>query len=213
MFATAGLHRVIRSLLFIVSIPLVAETVRDRASTRFSFIPWSVDPQAVPARAIPAQTLPGGNESFAVISPKGDSGLPAIYPSIGGIGVLDYTGVEDSLLSALSKASESLGSRAIPAELCAPNRAFLPIVMGYRLNKLPAPKAVFFSRPRFELDRPEGDGRGANRAVVPYGLMYQDSGGRSSVVIEITFALEGELWKIDELRIDGESYAAATRKD
>ena len=159
--------RVIRRLALLAGIacvlpllPLIAETVRERASIHFDTIHWSTDPSSVPAVASPAAEAAGGTEAFPALTPLGDSGLPAVYPEIGNLGPLDYSGVDGDLLAALYVVSSDLLTKSLSAERCDPVRPFVPVLTNYRLERVNEPERVYFSRPDVLRDAGADEGNG-----------------------------------------------------
>lgn len=217
-------------------LPLIAETVRERASLHFAMISWSTDPSSVPAVASVAIEAAGGTETFPALTPMGDSGLPAVYPEIASLGPLDYSGIDGDLLALLSTVSSSLRARSLPVALCDPSRPFLSVMTNFRLERLTDPVSVFFSRPASvrapELEVTESDdaalevANGVTDTLVS-GLLVSESSPLSSVfylscpsdegpkpvLIEITFSKPTQAWHIEDISIDGGTYAAATQQD
>jgi hypothetical protein len=145
--------------IFFFSIPLMwAEggTVRSRAQTRFSFLDWFLPPDAAIYVVPPALALAGGNESFPAITAPKNEILPAIYPSVGTIGVLDYSGIHPALLLFARTFGESISVSRIPETACSPERRFLSAVLDERLGRFSDISDVYFGRPvLLENDRAE----------------------------------------------------------
>ncbi len=196
-------------------LPLIAETVRERSSIHFSAVRWSTDPSSVPAVASQAIEAAGGAEAFPALTPLGNSGLPAVYPEIDGLGPLDYSGIDGELLALLDAVSADFRKRNVSADRCDPARPFIPVLTNYRLERLQDPEQVYFSRPSARSDQ-QGEPGSASEQIQfesVFSLSCRGPDGLMPVLIGVTLVKSAQAWRIGDITIDGGTYAAATRKD
>ncbi len=191
-------------LLLIVRPPCMAETVRDRAARHFGSISWASNPDMLQAAPLVPISVPGANEVFPALTPTGDSGLPAVFPQIEGIGPIEYGETDGELLSFLKELATSLGDKKIDDKQCEPDRAFLSGITIYRLERIPKPEQVYFSRPR---ENPDGS------RTTDFSLICKKGAERKSVRLEVTANKTGGAWLAHDIRLDGESYAAVAQQD
>lgn len=192
------------TLLLTARFPSPAETVRDRAIRHFGSISWAANPDMLQVVPLVPVSVPGGNEVFPALTPTGDSGMPAVYPQIEGIGTIDYEGIDHELLSFFQALARSLKDKKIDDASCVPDRAFLSRITMYRLERIPKPENVFFSRPT---DNPDGS------QTSTFSLMCKKGADRRPVRIEVIAKKMTVSWQANDIRLDGESYAAVAQQD
>ncbi len=125
-----------------------AETVLKESERYFSSFDWTE------AENIVVVDLP---EPFAVKGLKtenlyeyGDSDLNGgIFPSLEGLGVLDYSGIDGSLISFFNLLTGQIKKREIDIAACVKEKTFLPFMINYKLKLLHGISSVFFSRPEY----------------------------------------------------------------
>lgn len=138
--------------IFLISelVPLASQsiTLREQANERFGFITWfSGGNQELHVSKI-AQTIPGGNETFPVLSVSDKPAiLSAIYPSLPKIGTLDYSGMDETLISCAKNLTMNISESTIPDSVCEPGKRFISAVLTFRLARYTGIHQVYFSRP------------------------------------------------------------------
>lgn len=191
-------------LLLILSLPCPAETVRDRAVRHFGSISWASNPDMIQPVTLVPVSVPGANEVFPALTPTGDSGLPAVYPQIEGIGPIEYEGTDGDLLSFFQAIASSLKDKKLDDAICVPDRVFLSRITAWRLERIPKPDNVFFSRPR---ENPDGS------QTSTFSLLCKKDGERRSVLIDVTADKTSDAWLARDIRLDGESYAGVAQQN
>lgn len=216
--ATARVALAVRAMLALcafstacvfLAAPVAAETIRERAEDHFAVTGWSVNTDIFASRDRNPVSVPGGNETFAAMTPGGESGLEAIYPEIGDLGALDYTGIDNSLLDALTRIDAQANERKIDASSCDPNRNFLAPVASYRLSKLPSVSSVWHSRPI--VDGP--DAAGVMKATSVVRLLCAGKGGATPLRMTVTLSLVSSTWLVEDISFDGKAYAALAQQN
>ncbi|ULQ60149.1 hypothetical protein K7I13_02160 [Brucepastera parasyntrophica] len=175
-----------------------AETVRDRASAHFNAIDWSYNPDAVLHGETPGVTVPGGNETFPVLSVTDTTDTDVIYPSAPGVGFIDYSGIDETLISLLYKLADALKTKKIPSDINLPSRPFISVLTEYRLNKLPEIRTVFFSRPML-LEN--------NISEAVYSLRIITENTPKYLYLSVNAVYSENTWFINDIVFDGETYA------
>lgn len=183
-------------------IPLAAETVRERANIHFAMSRWAIQAAAVPHAELPASKMTGGDEAFAVLTPSRGSSVDAIYPEAEGLGVIDYSGVPQGLLAFLDRITEGLREKTVDSALCAQDRAFLSTITEYKLERLSDIAQVLYSRP---------ETFGANLNSVRYRLTVGSGKARKFVFLTVIVTGPDDAPILDDIIIDGPSYADAAQ--
>jgi hypothetical protein len=179
---------------------LFSESVRARATSHFSSIDWTTNRDSSPAVEIPGTTIPGGDESFPILGSDNATGVPALYPEIDRLGKIDYTGIDEGLLTLLKKVCSEIKSCSIDTVVCRPERSFIATLATFQLKKIASPVSVVFSRPS-QIE--SGEYAIVFRIAVKSGdkpIKYAFVNARTSV--------QGGSWYLDDFIFDGESYAA-----
>lgn len=169
---------------------LSAETVRFLLDDYFSNIKWTElsenleTPQTNP--------YPIGNEEhplfFADTADASD-----IYPSLIGLGILDYRGVPHSLLAALNSVIPHIQSAQITDRDCISDRPYLVSLLNFRLAMLTPIHAVYYGRPELSAD-------GA-RAKVNIRLTITEDKNKFMIIIVSFINKEG--WLISQIDFKG----------
>lgn len=177
-----------------------SESVRARATSHFSAIDWTTNRDSTPAVEIPGTAIPGGDESFPALGSDTATGVPAVYPEIDRLGRIDYTGIDEGLLSLLRKVSAEIRAGSLDTAVCHPERPFIATLATFQLKKIAAPVSVVFSRP-------------SQTESGEYALMFRIAVKSGDAAVKYAFvnarasALGGS-WYLDDFIFDGESYAA-----
>jgi hypothetical protein len=215
--------------------PAFPETVRERAERHFSMTDWVVNPDMVPNAERPSVVVPGGQETFPVLSPVGDAGLVSVYPEIAGLGKIDYSALDPALISFLSRAGEGIQKHSLNQASCAPEKKFLAPILDYRLAKLPEISVVRFSRPVFPeivgeskpaviQDNPavadpvaeSAVSRDFSAATVMFRLDFEFDGKSKrpeSLFLEASVSRKNDAWFIDDITLDGLTYAKLAQQN
>jgi hypothetical protein len=200
---------------FLVFVPslLQSETIRDRAAVHFDLVRWTASgPISLVTRD--SGIIPGGSETFAVLGADRDTGVPAIYPSIPELGILDYSGIDQGLIDLLAKFSAGLKKLKIDGALCYPNRPFIPVIANYQLERLPEPDQSFFSRPVMD-----ASGLYDVQLLLRFPSAKESDGSSKSesaprsLVVHVKVGLAQGNWYVCEIYFDGETYAVLARKN
>ncbi|HQB87409.1 MAG TPA: hypothetical protein PLJ76_00250 [Treponemataceae bacterium] len=199
MLLTAG------AVMTMLPIHAPADTVRSRASDYFDRIKWTRNYESVQPSALPGYALPGGNEAYASLVLSSTSTSGGIYPSVEGLGTLQYDGIDSGLLALLNDLSESLAEKEVAATLVSNSRRFLPTIVAYRLERVPEPDRIFYSRP-------EGETPGLRNSTIAVHVTT-GQGERKILYLYVETVFENGLWKISDIIFDSESYAAITLKN
>jgi hypothetical protein len=166
-------------------------------------VDWTTNPAHQYANEIPPTILAGGMESFPALEASSGTGLPAIYPTVERLGLLDFSEIDPKLIDCLNQVSADLAEGKIDGSLCNPARPYLPIVTNYRFAKLPTGGAVLFGRPTMS------DGESQGHAV--FRIRYPKVS--TELFVNVTLTLADGKWAIDEVTFDGASYAELARQD
>jgi hypothetical protein len=177
-----------------------SESVRERASSHFSMINWSVGHDSIPAVEIPGTAIPGGNETFPVLLAENATGIVALYPEIERLGKIDYTGIDEALLSLLRSVALKIQSKKFDASICRPERPYIASIASFQLQKLPIPESVIYSRPTL-LDS------GEYSVIFRLDFKNENSTHRNMYVNARASAVSNR-WYLDDFVFDGETYAA-----
>ena len=180
------------------------ETVRARANRHFKRIQWTQNHEHVQAVAIEGRSIPGGNESFAALIVSSSNDVAGLYPHVDGVGILNNDGVDERLLELLSRLRESLFKKKIDESLLGSRRRFLSPITEYRLERIPEPEYIYFSRPGIDED---------DLATGTLALYTSNNGKRNVLFLNVEIVIENGLWKIVDIVFDSESYASFAIKN
>lgn len=190
---------------------LEAETVRERAENRFAMAGWSVNSEIPVPVERKSVALPGGNEAFPAMTPLGDAGLVSLYPELEGLGKLDYSEIDTSLLDLCAKVSDAFTSRKLEPSLCDPARTFIPSVTDFRMKKLPQVVSVRHSRPVVIASETGGQSSSATQ----FRLLF--SAGKEAspepLFVTVHAAQINGAWLVDDIVFDGKTYAKLAQQN
>ncbi len=137
------------------------------------------------------------NTSISEVSAYADINLSeGIFPSLEGIGFLDYSGIDSSLMQFFDTVSAKIKEQKIEESLCVKEKSFLPFMINFRLKEVSGIKNIFFSRPEY---------RGAGRATSK--LRCAPSGGSAAYFIEIMALRTEGKWLIEAADFIGDDNA------
>jgi len=188
---------------------VTGETIRERAENHFAVSGWSVNTDIFASRERKAVPVPGGNETFAAMTPAGDTGLAAIYPEIGDLGALDYSGIDIALVDVMDKVASQAKDRKLDASLCDSRRNFLSTVVTYRLVKLPDILSAWYSRP--EVGEPDQNSR--LKAKSDLRLLCKTKNGPVPLRVTVTLSGYSGSWSVEDVSFDGKGYAALAQQN
>lgn len=188
---------------------IAGETIRERAENHFAVAGWSVNTDIFASRERKPVPVPGGNETFAAMTPAGDSGLAAIYPEIGDLGALDYSGIDIALVDIMDKVASQAKDRKLDASLCDSRRNFLSTVVTYRLAKLPDILSAWYSRP--EVGDPDQNSR--VKAKSDMRLLCKTKNGPVPLRVTVTLSGYPGSWSVEDVSFDGKGYAALAQQN
>lgn len=119
------------------------QTILEEANNYFSDIVWTESESIFsPPMAEPFmidEIIPDNLMSYS------DTDLhDSLYPYLEGLGILDYTGIERSVLTILNTLSLQLKESKLDPLLCSKEKPFLPYLINYRLDSLKPVISVFF---------------------------------------------------------------------
>lgn len=152
-------YRIIFSFVFLFSIynKIRAEeisfpTILEEAKKYFSDIDWTVS-ETISASPM-AEPFTLDEIKTENLSSYGDTDLrESLFPSLDGLGVLDYTGIEKSVLNFLNKLSLQFKENKVDISLCSKAKPFLPYLINYRLDSFKPIVSVFYGRPENKADQ------------------------------------------------------------
>lgn len=136
-------------LVIFSSLMVSGETVaRQRIEQHLLSIEWEENSLLGANGTVPSISITGGTETFPVTQhPEGGNVLPTIYPRYKNLGVLDYSGFDELFLTFIDKVTQSIRQKNLSVEYVPQTHLFLPVIVNYRLQKLPEINEVRFSRP------------------------------------------------------------------
>jgi hypothetical protein len=185
------------------------DTIRERAENHFAVTGWSVNTDIFTSHDRNPVSIPGGNETFAAMTPIGDGGLVSLYPEISDLGTLDYSGIDNGLIEVLGKIAKQAGDRKIDETVCDPERNYLSPVTTYRLAKLPVIQSVWHSRPILE----GPDVNGQMKATAVLRLLCADKGTGTELLATVSLSGSSGRWFLENIVFDGKVYAKLAQQD
>lgn len=176
-----------------------AATARKDAETRFSLVDWVEAPGGnLPPVAPEALSVQGGNEVLPTMVARRVPGERPIYPTLVGLGSLDYSGADAALLSLLESASRGFVARSLDASLFTKeNGAFSLAVISLQMSRVGPVMGSRFGQPRF-----------VEPSVAEVPFLLELSSGRR-FFLTLYAAKDGTAWRVDQIAVDPESYADA----
>ncbi|AIN94168.1 hypothetical protein [Treponema putidum] len=176
-------------------------TVLEEAEKYFSDIDWtesgSVLPYPMPEPFILDDVQTDNLSSY------GDTDLQeTLFPSLEGLGILDYTGIEKSVLNFLDNLSLQFKESKVDISLCSKEKPFLPYLINYRLDSFKPIVSSFYGRPE-------------NTADQKVKAMFRcNIRGNEKVfyrLFEITLIFMDEKWYIDSFDVIGDENEQASQ--
>lgn len=182
------------SLVFFNVQTILSSTVLEEAEEYFSDIVWT-NPEAVLPAVIPSPfSIPELDTDL--LSMYSDTKTDEnIFPTMEGIGILDYSNVNANLLAFLNTISERLKNKNIEADLCVGGKEFLPFFIKYRLQNINEKfTSIFYSRAEFI---------SGGKCVTKFRCNFTVDNKLKFMLIELTAAFRNEKWLIDSFDIIG----------
>ncbi|UTC65917.1 MULTISPECIES: hypothetical protein [unclassified Treponema] len=171
-----------------------SSTVLEEAKNYFSDINWtvpgSIQPSPMPEPFILEEAQTDNLSSY------GDTDLQeSLFPSLEGLGVLDYTGIEKSVLNFLDKLVLQFKENKVSFDICSKEKPFLPYLINYRLESFKPVVSVFYGRPENKADQ-----------KVKTLFKCNIRGGEKIfyIIFEVTIILIDEKWYIDSFDVIGD---------
>jgi len=201
-------YRIIFSFVFLFSLynesgaeETSFSTVLEEAKKYFSDIDWTVS-ETISASPM-AEPFTLDEIKTENLSSYGDINLEeGLFPSLDGLGVLDYTGIEKSVLNFLDKVSLQFKENKADIGLCSKEKPFLPYLINYRLDSFKPIVSVFYGRPE-------------NKADQKVKAMFRcNIRGKEKVfyrLFEITLIFMDEKWCIDSFDVIGDENEQASQ--
>ena len=173
------------------------QTILEEANNYFSDIVWteseSIFIQSMAEPFMIDEIIPDNLMSYS------DTDLhDSLYPYLEGLGILDYTGIERSVLTILNTLSSQLKESKLDPILCSKEKPFLPYLINYRLDSLKPVISVFFSRP----ENHQGD----QKQKALFRCNIKDEEKVFYRIIEIVLIYMDEKWYVDSFDIIGDEY-------
>lgn len=169
-------------------------TILEEANKYFSGIDWtrsetiSASPMAEPFTLDEIKT--------DNLNPYGDTDLQeSLFPSLDGLGVLDYTGIEKSVLNFLNSLSLQFKEGKVDINLCSKEKPFLPYLINYRLEAFKPIVSVFYGRP---------ENKAEQRVKTLFKCNIREEDTISYIIFEVYLIFIEEKWYLDSFDIIGD---------
>ena len=194
-------YRIIFSFVFLFSLynesgaeETSFSTVLEEAKKYFSEIDWTISETILSSPMAEPFTL---DEIKAdSLSSYGDINLEeGLFPSLDGLGVLDYTGVEKSVLNFLDVLVLQFKENKVDMSLCSKEKPFLPYLINYRLDSFKPIVSVFYGRPENKADKKV-------KALFKCNIRGEDK--IFYIIIEVYLIFIEEKWYLDSFDIIGD---------
>ena len=194
-------YRIIFSFVFLFSIynKIRAEeisfpTILEEAKKYFSEIDWTIS-ETISSSPI-AEPFTLDEIKTENLSSYGDMNLEeGLFPSLDGLGVLDYTGVEKSVLNFLDVLVLQFKENKVDISLCSKEKPFLPYLINYRLDSFKPIVAVFYGRPENKADKKV-------KTLFKCNIRGEDK--IFYIIIEVYLIFIEEKWYLDSFDIIGD---------
>ena len=152
-------YRIIFSFVFLFSLynesgaeETSFSTVLEEAKKYFADIDWTIS-ETISASPM-AEPFTLDEIKTENLSSYGDINLEeGLFPSLDGLGVLDYTGIEKSVLNFLDVLVLQFKENKADINLCSKEKPFLPYLINYRLDSFKPIVSVFYGRPENKADK------------------------------------------------------------
>ncbi len=131
----------------------------------------------------------------------------SIFPEMDGLGILDYSGIDSSLLYFFENIGKKIKDKKIDSSICTKQKVFLPYLIDYRLKRIEEIKSIYFSRPEY---------KGNKKAIAIFrcNLNSQSDNTRGKyILLEITAVFAEEKWLIDSFDIIGAKNADPVKQN
>ena len=194
-------YRIIFSFVFLFSLynesgaeETAFSTVLEEAKEYFSDIGWTMSETILASPMAEPFTL--DEIKTENLSSYGDINLEeGLFPSLDGLGVLDYTGVEKSVLNFLDVLVLQFKENKVDMSLCSKEKPFLPYLINYRLDSFKPIVSVFYGRPENKADKKV-------KALFKCNIRGEDK--IFYIIIEVYLIFIEEKWYLDSFDIIGD---------
>ncbi len=181
-------------------------TILEKTNSYFDSINWT-ESESILAEpmAEPFSLKKITNEEIALYSDTNTS--ESLFPEIEGLGILDYSGIEASLLTFLSKIGTQIKAKQIDKELCLKEKEFLPFLIDYRLKRLEDISSIYFARPEYKANKKAS-------AKFRCNIRQENSNkAQAYILLELTVIYSGDKWLIDSFDVLGAKNAKPIKQD
>ena len=194
-------YRIIFSFVFLFSLynesgaeETAFSTVLEEAKEYFSDIGWTMSETILASPMAEPFTL--DEIKTENLSSYGDINLEeGLFPSLDGLGVLDYTGVEKSVLNFLDVLVLQFKENKVDMSLCSKEKPFLPYLINYRLDSFKPIVSVFYGRPENKANKKV-------KALFKCNIREEDK--IFYIIIEVYLIFIEEKWYLDSFDIIGD---------
>ena len=194
-------YRIIFSFVFLFSLynesgaeETAFSTVLEEAKEYFSDIGWTMSETILASPMAEPFTL--DEIKTENLSSYGDINLEeGLFPSLDGLGVLDYTGVEKSVLNFLDVLVLQFKENKVDMSLCSKEKPFLPYLINYRLDSFKPIVSVFYGRPENKADKKV-------KTLFKCNIRGEDK--IFYIIIEVYLIFIEEKWYLDSFDIIGD---------
>ena len=194
-------YRIIFSFVFLFSLynesgaeETAFSTVLEEAKEYFSDIGWTMSETILASPMAEPFTL--DEIKTENLSSYGDINLEeGLFPSLDGLGVLDYTGVEKSVLNFLDVLVLQFKENKVDMSLCSKEKPFLPYLINYRLDSFKPIVSVFYGRPENKANKKV-------KALFKCNIRGEDK--IFYIIIEVYLIFIEEKWYLDSFDIIGD---------
>ncbi|UTC63829.1 hypothetical protein E4O00_07845 [Treponema sp. OMZ 788] len=169
-------------------------TILEEAKRYFADIDWTVSETISSAPMAEPFTLEEIRADS--LSAYGDTALEeGIFPSLDGLGVLDYTGIEKSVLNFLDSLTLQFKENKVDINICSKEKPFLPYLINYRLDSFKPIVSAFYGRPEHKADK-------NIKTLFKCNIRGEDK--IFSVIFEVSLIFNEEKWYLDSFDVVGE---------
>ncbi|UTC77544.1 hypothetical protein E4O04_05820 [Treponema sp. OMZ 799] len=194
-------YRIILSFVLLFSLynGITAEensfpTILEEAKKYFSDIDWTIS-ETISASPMAEPFTLEEIRTENLLS-YGDTDLQeCLFPSLDGLGVLDYTGIEKSVLNFLNNLSLQFKENKVDINLCSKQKPFLSYLINYRLDFFKPIVSVFYGRPENKPDQ---------RVKTLFKCNIREEDKISYIIIEVCLVFTEEKWYLDSFDIIGD---------
>lgn len=125
----------------------------------------------------------------------------SVFPELTGLGILDYSGIDGSLINFFNKVCLGIKNKKLNPEICTEERPFLPHLFEYRFKHMDSIgdiKDVFFARPSFT---------GTDRAKADIRFNYLKNGEKSYRIMTVQTVKKETGWFVEAFDFIGDENA------